>query len=657
MNTQLADIPDAASNTSDLSPKQSLILGTAGHIDHGKSSLVHALTGVNPDRLKEEKRRGITIELGFAQLDLGEGTRMGVVDVPGHERFVRQMIAGSTGIDVALFCIAADDGIMPQTIEHKAVLELLAIPHCLIALTKCDLVDKEWIEFMSAEIHTFFAGSSFENAEIIPVSSHTGEGLDKLKHSLQQIAQNPRQSKEKSTTRFPVDRVFTIKGSGTVATGTLWSGSLSPEDEIEIIPQGLKARVKSVQVHGEVVEQALAGNRVAVNLNAIKKSELSPGDFIITPGSLVSSDRFDAYFTYLDTTKSGKPLKSGSRIHLAHGTREVTGRILFMNGKELLKSGDSAFVQLRLDEALPLSWRDRFIVRSYSPVHVIGGGKVLLNRPRHRTLPNQKEIELLEALNREDCGDICRLTFALQNTPMPIKEIASFCGMDLSPIKQHLQALENEGFIVSIGEKKHGYYATKAIRQKYLAAIENQLLRFHAENPQQTGITKAAFMQQCDYRGDLLSFDALLDDAAKEGKAVLFKGEVSHPQAGSGAKMLEDQTAEILFGILSKAAAKPPLIPELINHVEVDPSVAYRALGLLEEQNRIKRINNELCFTAEAFNTLEDALRNHFALHTQATASELKDAMDSSRKYTIPLLEYFDEHGVTTREGDARRLR
>lgn len=635
-----------------------LVLGTAGHIDHGKSSLVQALTGSDPDRLIEEKQRGITIELGFAQLDLGDGLQMGLVDVPGHERFVRQMIAGASGIDVALFCIAANDGIMPQTIEHKAILELLAIPRCVVALTKCDMVDAEWIEFITEEVRSFLGDSTFADAEIIPVSSHTGEGLDELKQALGTVARMTIRTKQGQAARLPIDRVFTIKGSGTVVTGTLWSGSLAPDDEVEVLPSRIKARIRSVQVHGASVPLALEGNRVALNLNAVKTTEVLPGDFLATPDALTPTDRFDAYFTYFDTTNSRKPLKSGSRVHIAHGTREVVGRILFMGEQELLKSGESAFVQLRTEEALPLTWRDRFIVRSYSPVHVIGGGKVLLCHPRHRTNPQGAEMELLDALNQEQEADICRIAFLMQNHPVTAQEVADFCGLDRASAKKHLQDLHDSGALLPLGEEgRDVYYATKAMRQKYLALIENTLLRFHAEHAQKTGVAKAALMQLCAYRFSSDSFDVLLYEAIKEGVAAFSDGEVYHPQAGVGAKRLEEDTAEQLYQVLSEAGAKPPTVPELIKQAHIDSALAYRAIGLLEKQGRAQRISTELCFTLEALNTLEATLRSYLEQHQAATVSELKEALDSSRKYTVPLLEYFDNQGITVRDGDTRSLR
>ncbi len=359
-----------------------LIIGTAGHIDHGKSTLIKALTGTDPDRLAEEKKRGITIELGFAQLLLPDGTIAGIVDVPGHEKFIRQMIAGATGIDIALVCVAADDGIMPQTREHLAVLELLGVTTCVVALTKCDLVDSEWLELVKEEITAELASSSFNEAPIVAVSAREGWGLDELKEVLSKSVATSPTPNLTGPVRMPVDRVFTIKGAGTVVTGTLWQGTVRPDDELELLPKGISARIRSIQVHDKEVEHSSAGTRTALNLANLSTKEIRPGDFLITPQTLNSSDRFDARFTYLPLLSAQKPLISGTSVRIAHGTRETMGRILLMDNQTSLEPRQTAFAQIRLNEPLPLSHGDHFIVRLLSPARVIGGGVVLNGAPQ-----------------------------------------------------------------------------------------------------------------------------------------------------------------------------------------------------------------------------------------------------------------------------------
>lgn len=635
-----------------------LVLGTAGHIDHGKSSLVEALTGTDPDRLKEEKARGITIELGFAQLQLSPNVTLGVVDVPGHERFVRQMIAGSSGIDIALLCIAADDGIMPQTIEHLAVLKLLAIPQCVVALTKSDLVDKEWLEFIAQEIRSFLSDSPYAESPIVPVSSRSHEGLDNLRTALLHAAQLATNKKRGSTVRLPLDRVFTIKGAGTVVTGTLWSGSISIDDTLELLPRHTMVRVRSIQIHGTSVSVAHEGNRVALNLSNLKTSEVHPGDFLCTPQSITPTDRFDAFFTYLDTTQSGKPLKSGSRIRLAHGTKEVFGRILLMDGKEFLRPNESGYVQFRLEETLPLTWKDRYIVRSYSPIYVKGGGKVLLCHPTHRTQLTKQELSLLQALDQEDETHAIECAFHLQKKPVKASELALHFGLSLNLTAKQLALLQEKGMAVSlrIGNEEP-FYLDPSLLKKYLSVLSNALMKFHAQNPALPGIAKAELKHVTGIITDDHAFSALLLQGESEGILVERKGIISHPSAGAGAQELENKTADTIASLLDAGGKRPPTIPEIIQSKGLGESLAYRALNTLEKEGRAIKVTSELYFSTPALSELETTVRNYLSTHDKATAAELKEAMDSSRKYAIPLLEHFDATGLTIRNGDFRKLR
>ena len=636
-----------------------LVLGTAGHIDHGKSSLVMALTGTDPDRLAEEKQRGITIELGFARLALPDGTTLGVVDVPGHERFVRQMIAGSTGIDLALLCIAADDGIMPQTTEHLAVLELLHIPTMVVALTKIDLVDDEWVEFMVDEVRSRLAGGPYAEAEIVPVSSRTGAGLDELKEALVRAAHTTKRAKTSPDAHMPIDRVFTIKGAGTVITGTLWSGSIAVGDELEVLPEGTITRVRSIQIHGESVESARAGHRVALNLNGVSTDDVRPGDFLATPNTITATDRFDADLTYLGTPDSDKPLESGTRVHVSHGTREVTGRVLIMGGGESLAKGQRAYAQIRLDEALPVSWRDHFIIRSYSPVHVIGGGMVLRAHPKRSTSLSADKAALLDALRENSAIEVAKAAFALEKAPVTARQLAAFAGCTAENAKEALVELARTRKAVALegGQSdSEPYYSTARYIQKMRSSIENKLLAFHNENPTSTGISKEALRKIVAPRVETDCFDLLLADAVAHGKAVVHAGEVSHPQAGAGAQAMEAEAAEKLLAALEEAGANPPAIVDLFAACAIDPALGRKALGTLEKTDRAQRVSKELCFAKSALDAFEAAVRACLEEKGEASAADLKDAMQTSRKYAIPLLEYFDDRGITRRSGDVRVL-
>ena len=637
--------------------KRDLVLGTAGHIDHGKSTLVQALTGTDPDRLSEEKQRGITIELGFAQLKLPDGSAMGVVDVPGHERFVRQMIAGSTGIDVALLCIAADDGIMPQTEEHLAVLQLLAVPTCVVALTKCDLVDEEWVLFMEDEVRSRLASTPYAQATIVPVSARTGQGLDELRKAIQLAARATAGRAEQEAMRLPVDRSFTIKGAGTVVTGTLWSGIAHVGDEVEVLPSSLRTRIRGIQVHGQAVEQAASGHRTALNLNAVTTDDVRPGSFICTPDAVTPTDHFDADITYLGIPDQDKPLETGCRVHVAHGTTECIGRVLLMDDVKSISRGQTAAAQIRTECDLPVAYGDRFVIRSYSPVHVIGGGVVLRAHPKRTTTVSEVDRTLLDALRAGDGAKATQTAFNAAEFPVTPAEIAHATGLPLTQTADELEALAERG----TAEKLPGAagasirFAAKRMLQKLSGAIENALLRFHSANPAATGISKDALRQACMPRCAPDAFDAVLARACAEGKAVADGGMISHPQAGAGARKLEEDNAEKLAELLATAGPKPPTVTDLLKQADLASKQGYKALGLLERQGRAVKASEEFYFDADALASLEQAVRDALA-NGPASAADLKDAMGLSRKHAIPVLEHFDDTGITRRVGDAREL-
>lgn len=632
-----------------------LVLGTAGHIDHGKSSLILALTGVNPDRLIEERKRGITIELGFAQLKLPDGRMMGVVDVPGHEKFVRQMIAGSTGIDVALLVIAADDGVMPQTMEHIAVLQTLGVRSCVVALTKIDMVDEEWLALMEEDVRNTLANTPFADAPIVSVSNKTGEGLDEVRWAIARACDGAQALHRSAGIRQPVDRVFTIKGAGTVITGTLWSGTAHPDDAVEILPSGKRCRIRSVQMHDQRVDAAPAGNRVALNLSDVKTSEIQPGDFIASPGMIEPTERFDAFFTYLDTAKTGKLLLSGARMHIAHGTREVLGRVLFADEQAQLASGQSCYAQIRLEEPLPVSLNDRFIVRTYSPVHVAGGGQVLLAHPRHRTnLHGERAI--LDALREGRLADAVAGSLDLQAQLVEVHEMAVFFGVDDASMKECLQGLVEEGRACAFGANAD-YFTTAAGKQRALGTLSTALKNFHVQNPTEMGMSKEALRQQCFPRMDAARFNSLLEEAALQKVAVLEGGKVCHPSAQGAARKAEEEAAGKLAAYLKECAMTPPELKEVSGALGIDLALLRRAAARLQQDGRAYRASSELFYDGASVEAAKNALVKHFEKGGEGTVGALRDVIGVSRKYAVPLLEAFDKEGFTVREGDARRLR
>ena len=630
-----------------------LILGTAGHIDHGKSALVKALTGTDPDRLAEEKKRGITIQLGFARIELPDGRTMGVVDVPGHEKFVRQMIAGATGVDVALLVIAADDGIMPQTVEHLAVLQTLGIGSCVVALTKSDLVDEDWLEFVAGEVAGFLEGTPYAGSPIVAVSSKTGAGLDALLGALQEASGKATKVQHGGLMRLPIDRVFTIKGAGTVVTGTLWGGEVRPGDTIEVLPERRSSRVRGVQIHGEPVEVARAGNRVALNLADLTTDEVAPGDMLAAPGEVALTDRFDCRFTYLDTAKTGKPLATGARMHVAHGTREVLGRVLFCDGKGELSPGENCYAQIRLEEPLCVRGADRFIVRTYSPVRVAGGGCVLLARPRRRTNLKAAERELFGLL---ECGDVAgaaEVAVGLQAYPVRAERIAQYLGADAGEVSRALDAAAQAGRIVSLEGKG---FTTSAARQRMASRIERALVEFHAGHPAESGMALEALRRACAPQVSAEAFSALVDDLAKSGAVVVRAGQVGHPSAQGSAARVVENAADALYDLLAKQGLAPETLDYLGSHAGLDPQMTNKAASALVESGRAYRVSGDLLFDAQAVRTAKEAVRAHLESGGAGTVAALKEAMGTTRKFTVPLLERFDAEGFTVRRGDERSL-
>ncbi|WP_350454138.1 selenocysteine-specific translation elongation factor [Slackia heliotrinireducens] len=631
-----------------------LVLGTAGHIDHGKSSLVRALTGTDPDRLAEEKKRGITIELGFARLDLGDGRSMGVVDVPGHEKFVRQMIAGSTGIDVALLVIAADDGVMPQTLEHLAVLQTLGVPTCVVALTKIDLCDPEWVELVTEDINSLLSNTPFAGAPIIPCSSRTGEGVEDVRAALAKASMNATALHRSYGMRQPVDRVFSIRGAGTVITGTLWSGTVRPGDTVEMLPQERQCRIRTVQMHDKPVDVAVAGNRVALNLVDVKTDEIRPGDFLATPGLIEPTIRFDTHFTYLDTAKSGKPLESGVRMHVSHGTKEVLGRVLFTDGRVKLSPGESCFAQIRLEEPLPVSLGDRFIVRTYSPVYVAGGGQVLQAHPRNRTNLHE-EVSILEALASGDRQEAVRYVLEQRTAPLTAHDLARQFGIDEPAALELLQAEVDAHRGCKVGEL---WFSTPATVRRSISAIEKELTVFHADNPSKPGLPKEELRQRCLPTMEPACFDEIVSEAVAAKAAVVVGGLVGHPAAQGAAQEAEKAAADALSAALKSYGLTPPSLTELAQEVHVDLALARRALARLRDEGAVYRVSSELFYDGAAVEACKKAIAEVLRNGGEGTIAGMKDAMGGiSRKFAVPLLEAFDEEGFTVRDGAVRTLR
>jgi selenocysteine-specific elongation factor len=630
-----------------------VVLGTAGHIDHGKTQLIKTLTGIDTDRLKEEKERGITIDLGFAHFRCDDGTEVGVIDVPGHERFVRNMLAGVGGIDLVMLVIAADEGVMPQTREHLAICQLLRIKSGLVALTKTDLVDEDWLDLVTEDTREFLKGSFLEDKPIVPVSSKTGQGLTELMQAIQTLvaAVPPKQVEGKF--RLPIDRVFTIRGFGTVVTGTLFSGTIHVEDRVEIYPKELRVKVRGLQVHNASVAEAVAGQRTAINLQGIEKVDLERGDILGRPGEFAPTFMLDAVLQHLPDAP--RPLRHRARVRLHLGTSEIMGRVILLDRDELAP-GEEAYVQFRLESPAVALPRDHYVIRSYSPVQTIGGGVLLEVQPsKHRRyeeglashfrLLSEGTPESVVAHHLQQAAhEGLRLTSFLPHTELPeprLREVAT--------------QLQRTGRARTVNAEMGWYIHTEAFHS-LMAALQRHLETFHRQNPLKPGTSieeLRAKVRGLDERVCLLA----LEDLQQRGIVVIERERVrlaTHQVAldDTRERLLNQLEAELLA-----AGYQPPRSEEMFEKLRVGKGHDRELLQVLIDQGRAVRLKENVIFHRTNVEKAEALLVEFLRLHREITPIEFKDLLAISRKYAIPLLEYFDSQRVTIRIGDKRILR
>lgn len=634
---------------------KSVIVGTAGHIDHGKTALVKSLTGIDADRLEEEKRRGITIDIGFANLELaspkGETLRLGFVDVPGHERFVRNMLAGIGGIDMVLLVISADEGIKPQTIEHFEICRLLSIPRGITVLTKSDLVDAETLEVVRAEVQQFLGGSFLDGAPIVPVSSRTGAGLEELRLELARVAEEVPPKNAESNFRLPIDRVFTMKGFGTVVTGTLIAGSVTKEEEVEIFPSGKRVRVRGIQVHGAETAKAVAGERTALNLSGISTNDLSRGRTLAQPGILRATRTLDVSLSLLSTAK---PLKDHARVHFHSYTSETIAEVALYEGKHL-EPGQSGFVQLLLTHPTLLIPGDRFILRQFSPVITIGGGIVVDAAPLPRSRVRRQTTAILRTLSELQTGNPARVLFSRVGRRgtegLALRDALAETGWPPSQVAATATALLKSAGpekVVRAGEVLITLQALEEIRSLLL----NELTKFHNSNPLVAGISKGELREKLGVQQEVLT--AALDDLVRQ-KKVEVAGEAVN-LAGRGVVM-KDEEAEakrIIEQAFGTAGLKVPALKEVLAGLPVDKIRAQKIVTLLLRDRVLVKLSDDLVFHRDALNNLRSRLAAVKATSPRLDVAKFKDLTGVSRKYAIPLLEYLDRERVTRRVGDER---
>ncbi len=631
-----------------------IILGTAGHIDHGKTSLIKALTGTDTDRLKEEKERGITIELGFAALDLPSGQHLGIVDVPGHEKFVKNMVAGATGIDIVVMVIAADEGVMPQTREHMEICTLLGVKHGMVAVTKIDMVDEEWLELALDDIADFVRGTFLEDAPVATVSSVTQEGIPEFVKTLDELAAKIPERPPSDLFRLPIDRVFTIKGFGTVITGTLISGQVQVGSTIMIYPSGITSKVRGIQVHNKSADEARAGMRTAINFQGLEKEAISRGQVLSKPNTLEASYMVDVSLHYLASNK--KPIKNRTRVRLHTGTSEVLGNLIVLDREELAP-GEDTVVQLRLDTPVALVKDDRFVIRSYSPISTIGGGKVLNPIPSKHKRFKPDAVERLKALGHQAPEAI--ISFHVEASGYQGVSFAHLKIMTNLPDKQLenvLQGMLSQKILIQI-DKENRIYIHNNCFEKLKNDTRRQLADYHKANPLKPGMPKEELKSKFPPLLTSKLFNLTLNQMIKEKEIAQEENII---RLASHAVSLGGKQADVKDKILKTylaAGLEPPYFKEFAKSLDADAKRSREVLMHLVNEGIIVKVKEDLFFHSEAIANLKKKLVKFLGAQAEITTPQFKEMTAVSRKYVIPLAEYFDSTNVTLRVGDVRKLR
>ncbi|WP_432408941.1 selenocysteine-specific translation elongation factor [Wukongibacter sp. M2B1] len=632
---------------------RNVIIGTAGHIDHGKTTLIRALTGIETDRLKEEKKRGITIELGFAYFDLPNGKKAGIVDVPGHERFIKNMLAGVSGIDLVLLVIAADEGIMPQTQEHLDILSILDVKKGIIVITKSDLVDEEWLNLVEDEIRDKVQGTFLENAPLIPVSSVEGTGVEELKMHITTLTEDTQEKDASEPLRLPIDRVFTMSGFGTIVTGTLIEGTVSEKQSLTVFPEGLEAKVRSIQVHGKSVSEAYAGQRVAINLTGVKKEEISRGDILAEPDSMKNTMIIDVKLNLLKN--SSRKIEHWNRLRFYHGTKEILCRVVPID-KDELNPGESCYAQLRLEEETACKYGDRFVVRYYSPLETIGGGLVLdPNAIKHKK-SDEDVISELEAKSEGDKGAIIENILRKYSDKSPnAKFIAVQTGLSEKLVDDTLEAfLKNEIAIKFSGN----IFLHRDFIEELEESLMSFLSQFHKKNPLKPGVSKEEIRSRFfnNTKGKL--FEEITEFYIKSGVIEVFNSFVA--LKGFEIKLSKEQI--VLRDKILKAYKdnefKPPVLKELSKVVGngVKDKEIKDIMEVLISSSLIVKVSDEVLLDIDSYNKAKKLLVDFLRENEAIALSDFRDILNTSRKYVVPILEHFDSIKLTKRVEDKRVL-
>lgn len=628
---------------------KNIIIGTAGHIDHGKTTLIKALTGRNTDRWEEEQRRGITIDLGFTYFDLPGGDRAGIIDVPGHEKFINNMVAGVVGMDLVLLVIAADEGIMPQTREHVDILHLLGIEKSIIVLNKCDLVDEEWLELVEEEVREELAGTFLEHAPVAKVSAATGQGLEELIQIIEKMTEDDLTPKDIHTIpRLPVDRVFTLSGFGTIITGTLVSGTIHKEDTLEMYPVGKECKIRSIQVHGTDLDVCYAGQRVAINLSNVKKKEIARGCVLAPKNSMKNTDLLDVKLNVLDS--SMRVLTNHSRLHFFTGTSEILCRAVLLD-KEEIGPGESGYVQLRLEEEIAVRRGDKFVVRFYSPMETIGGGVILEPNPGVKKRFHQDVIDELKRKESGSVADVIELHIREHGkTLITLAELAKMTALSEQEIREAADELKSQGQIEEFQLKKDTWFWHADSRRAATEEILAALTAYETKYPYRYGMKKAEVQGIYFQKIRPNLFDRIIEFLEEEG-CVKREGEfLCTPDYQVRKDGVFDQVSSVLLDTFKKARFDFVRYSE-ISLPEVERETGDDILNILLVEGSVVKVTEDMYTLTEYMEEARQAISAHLAADPVITIAQVRDMFQTSRKSAKPILEYMDSIKVTKKTG------
>ncbi len=630
--------------------QRNIIIGTSGHIDHGKSAIVNVLTGTNPDRLKEEQERGLTIDLGYAFYN----EHVAFVDVPGHERFIKNMVAGVTSIDFVLFVLAADDGVMPQTHEHLDILDLLGVERGIIVINKIDLAEPDWIDMVEEEVRELTRGTFLDSAPVVRFSALNKSGLEELKIQIELMVQTPTKKIDRGYFWMPVDRSFTIQGFGTVVTGSINSGKLTQGETIKILPSGKTFKVRGLQKHGSQSNSIEIGDRGAINLLGAHREDVQRGDVIVTPGCGIPVKRFDAELKLLKN--SPWELKDQARVRLHVGTSEIFARIRLLDHKQLIPE-DQGFVQFILEKPIATNRNDRFVIRKYSPSITIGGGFVLDNDPltRHKRF-NDSVIQHFKNLASNDVKNVILEMLTWNRNVKSFQELVPAIGMSTEKLQPHLEESVKNGSIRILESGDQRYYIAKSEFEKSKKNLFEILTQFHNSNPHLPGMSRAELASRALLNKEAILIESILKELSFEGEIVFDNEIVSLAEFSAGLNADQQSLYNDIIKLLQESSFTPPTIKELYEKYNNRKSEIDLVINYSRKRKEIVVLQNGLVYLNSTLNSVKKLIVDWIKTQDSITAGELRNIIQASRKFAIALLEYFDEKGLTYRDGDQRYL-